>query len=120
MAFIQYLKFDDINLPLPDTYDIDLSDVESDSSGETEAGTTQRDVVRTGVVSISVSFSVSSKWLSIFSAYARKSKIAVTYFDTEDLESKETEMYIRGYKARLHKDTSYKGLWTVSFTLNEF
>lgn len=50
MAFIQYLKFDDLNLPLPDSYDIDISDVEADSSGETEAGTTQRDVVRNGVL----------------------------------------------------------------------
>ena len=61
MAFIQYLKFDDLNLPLPDSYDIDISDVEADSSGETEAGTTQRDVVRNGVVTIAVSFSVSPK-----------------------------------------------------------
>ena len=59
MAFIQYLKFDEMNLPLPDSYDLDISDVEADSSGETEAGTTQRDVVRTGVISIAVSFSVS-------------------------------------------------------------
>ena len=58
MAFIQYLKFDEQDLPLPDSYDLDISDVEADSSGETEAGTTQRDVVRTGVISIAVSFSV--------------------------------------------------------------
>lgn len=43
MAFIQYLKFDEQDLPLPDSYDLDISDVEADSSGETEAGTTQRD-----------------------------------------------------------------------------
>ena len=52
MAFIQYLKFDEQDLPLPDSYDLDISDVEADSSGETEAGTTQRDVVRTGVISM--------------------------------------------------------------------
>ena len=120
MAYIQYLKFDGKILPLPDSYDIELSDVEADSGGETEAGTTQRDVVRTGVVSISVSFSVSAKWLSFFSAYAKKNKISVQYFDTEDLSLKETEMYISGFKAKLEKDTSYKGLWTVDFTLNEF
>ena len=28
-------------------------------------------------------------------------------------------MYIDGYKAKLEKDTSYKGLWSVSFTLKE-
>ena len=120
MAYIQYLVFNGKPLPLPDSYDIDLSDVEADSSGETEAGTTQRDVVRTGVVKISVSFSVSPKWLKQLTAYSKLPKITVLYFDTENLSQKETEMYISGFKAKLEKDTSYKGLWTVSFTLKEF
>ena len=64
MAFIQYLKFDYENLPLPDSYNLDLTDVEADSGGETEAGTMQRDVIRSGVVTISVSFSVSAVWLT--------------------------------------------------------
>lgn len=120
MAFMQYLNFNGTDLPLPDSYDIDLSDVEADSSGETEAGTTQRDVVRSGVVKIAVSFSVSPAWLKKLTAYSKLPKITVLYFDIEDLEQKEAEMYISGYKAKLEKDTSYKGLWTVSFTLNEF
>ncbi len=120
MAFIQYLVFDSLNLPLPDSYDMGLTDVEADSSGETEAGTTQRDVVRTGVVTIGVSFSLSPVWLQRLTAYSKKPKIAVQYFDTEDLALKATEMYITGFKAVLKKDTSYKGLWTVSFTLKEF
>jgi hypothetical protein len=120
MAFIQYLKFGYENLPLPDSYDLDLTDVEADSGGETEAGTTQRDVIRAGVVTISVSFSVSATWLSKLSAYAKKDKILVSYFDTETLGVRETEMYITGFKSKLEKDTSYKGLWTVSFTLKEF
>ncbi|MEG1105088.1 MAG: hypothetical protein RSD78_09650 [Oscillospiraceae bacterium] len=40
--------------------------------------------------------------------------------DVEADSGGETEMYITGYKAKLYKDTSYKSLWTVSFTLNEF
>ena len=48
MAYVQYLKFDGTVLPLPTSYDLDLTDVEADSGGETEAGTTQRDVVRAG------------------------------------------------------------------------
>lgn len=120
MAFIQYLKFDQENLPLPDSYDLDLTDVEADSSGETEAGTTQRDVIRTGVVTISVSFSVSAAWLSKLTAYAKRNKIKVSYFDTETLGVRETEMYITGFQTKLEKDTSYKGLWVVSFTLKEF
>lgn len=42
------------------------------------------------------------------------------YFDTEELNLKDAEMYITGFKAKLEKDTSYKGLWTVSFTLKEY
>ncbi len=120
MAFVQYLNFNGTDLPLPDFYDISLSDVEADSSGETEAGTTQRDVVRTGVVKISVSFSVSPSWLKQLTAFSKLSKLTVRYFDTQELGKKETEMYISSYKASLEKDTSYKGLWKVSFTLNEY
>ena len=45
MAFIQYLTFDGTALPLPDSYEVQMDDVEADSGGETEAGTVQRDVV---------------------------------------------------------------------------
>ena len=38
MAFFQYLNFNGTNLPLPDSYDVDLSSVEADTTGETEAG----------------------------------------------------------------------------------
>ena len=40
MAFIQYLVFDSVSLPMPDSYEVELSDVEADTGGETEAGTT--------------------------------------------------------------------------------
>lgn len=120
MAFIQYLVFDSTPLPLPDSYEVELEDVEADSGGETEAGTTQRDVVRLGVVNISVTFSVSPKWLKLLTGFKQQEKISVDYFDTETLGTKKTEMFIESYKAGLVKDTSYKGLWKVSFTLREF
>ena len=96
-----------------------LEDVEADSGGETEAGTTQRDVVRHGVARIPVSFSVTAKWLKKLAGYAKLDKISVQYFDVETSELKRAEIYVTGYKAKLKKDTSYKGLWTVSFTLKE-
>ena len=120
MAYIQYLNFDGEDLPLPISYDIGLSDVEADSSGETEAGTTQRDLVRSGVVEISVSFQVSSVWLKKLTVFRNRPKITVKYFDTGTLDVKQTQMYIDGFKSKLEKDTSYKGLWSVSFTLKEF
>lgn len=97
-----------------------MEDVEADSGGETEAGTMQRDVVRLGVVSISVSFSVSPKWLKLLTGFKQKEKIGVEYFDTETLENKKAEMFIDGYKAELVKDTSYKGLWKVSLRCGSF
>ena len=54
-----------------------LEDVEADSGGVSEAGTTQRDVVRHGVVRIPVSFSVTAKWLKKLAGYAKKDKISV-------------------------------------------
>jgi len=68
MAFTEYLKINGELLPYPDSYDLSLSSVESDSGGETEAGTRQRDVVRQGVVDISVSFTVTALWLKKLTA----------------------------------------------------
>lgn len=87
MAFIQYLRFEGVNLPLPDSYEVSLNDVEADSGGETEAGTIQRDVVRMGVVKISVSFSVTPTWLQRLTEYKQMDSIAVQYFDPETCEA---------------------------------
>ena len=84
MAFFQYLNFDGVDLPLPDSYEVDMADKEADSGGETEAGTVQRDVVRTGVVTISVSFSVTQKWLRLLTGYKQQEKIRVGFFDPGD------------------------------------
>ena len=92
---------------------------EADSGGETEAGTVQRNVVRTGVVTIAVSFSVTQKWLRLLTGYKQQEKIRVGFFDPETASVRQTEMYVEGFKAKLKKDTSYKGLWVVSFTLKE-
>ena len=104
MAFIQNLTFDGTALLLPDSYEVQIDDVEADS----------------GVVSIPVTFSVSAKWLKILTEFKQQEKITVGYFDTETLAVKTAEMYVEGYKASLVKDSSRKGLWTVSFTLREF
>lgn len=120
MAYQQYLIFDNENIPLPSSYDVSLTDVVADSGGTTEAGTTQRDVVREGVVEINVSFTVSKKWLKKFSAYKKLESITVEYLDTATFAMSETQMYIDGFQVKLSNDTSYGSLWEVSFTLKEF
>lgn len=120
MAYNQYLVFNGENIPFPDSYEVSLDTVEAASSGETEAGTKQRDVIRTGVVTIDVEFSVTPTWLKKLTAYSKLDSITVQYFDTQTLALKQTTMYIDGFAVKLKKDTSYKGLWEVSFSLKEF
>lgn len=73
-AYIQYLNFDGEDIPLPDSYEVSMDDVEADSSGETEAGTRQRDVARLGMHTISVSFSVTPKWLRKLTEYISRGR----------------------------------------------
>ena len=117
---LQYLVFNNENIPMPASYSVSLSDVEADSGGVTEAGTTQRDVVREGVVQIGVTFRVSKKWLNKFSAYKKLASITVGYLDMETMNIVNTQMYIDGYQVKLVSDTSYGSLWEISFTLKEF
>ena len=120
MAHLQYLIFNNENIPMPASYSVELSDVEANSSGVTEAGTTQRDVVREGVVTIDVSFNVSKRWLKKFSTYKKLPSITVQYLDFETMSLNSTSMYIDGYQVKLVADTSFGSLWEVSFTLKEF
>ena len=120
MKYQSYLFIEGVDLPLPNSYDLEFRDIEADTGGETEAGTIQRDIVRNKGASISVSFSCSPKLVKILSGLANKSNLKVKYLDTETLELKETLMYIDKFQVKLIKDTSYKGLWEVSFSLEEY
>ena len=104
MAHLQYLIFNGENIPMPASYDLDLSDVEADSGGVTEAGTTQRDVVREGVAEIKVTFNVSQKWLKKLSAYKKLASITVQYLDVETIHRKRIRLY----------DALRHGLWSYS------
>lgn len=120
MAFMNALEINGKTLPFPDSYDVDLTNVEAEYSGETEAGTTQRDLVRQDVATITVSFSISKRWLEKLSGFIKLPRLTVKYFSPDTLQYKQAQMYIDGFKSKLEHDTSYKGLWTVNFTLYEF
>ena len=60
-----------------------------------------------GSVRISVSFSVSAKWLGLLTGFKQREKISVDYFDMETLAVKNAEMFLDGYKAGLVEDTFY-------------
>lgn len=120
MKYQSYLIIEGVDLPLPNSYDLEFRDIEADTGGETEAGTIQRDIVRNKVASISVSFSCSPKLVKTLSSFVNKPNLKVKYLDTETLELKDAQMYIDKFAVKLIKDTSYKGLWEVSFSLEEY
>ncbi len=120
MAYLQHLVFNNENIPMPAPYSVSLLDVGLDSGRLTGAGTTQRDVVREGVVEIQVSFNVSMRWFQKLSEYKKLMSITIGYLDIATMNVVNTEMYIDGFKRRLAADTSYRGLREMSFTLKEF
>lgn len=120
MAHQTYLVINGMTLPLPTAYSLDYRDIQADTGGETEAGTIQRDVIRHGVVRIAVSFNCSPKWVKILSALKEDAYLNVRYLDTDTLSLKQTNMYMDGLSIKLVKDTSFQGLWEVSFVLHEY
>ena len=118
--FQTYLQFNGETVPVKkDDYSVSYNDVVSGGSGTTEAGTVIRDVIREGVPSISVNLDVSIKWLKKLRAYKKLPSMTVRWFDPETGSLSENEMYMDGFKASLVSDTSYGGLWTVAFTLED-
>lgn len=115
-----YLQFNGETVPVKkDDYAVSYNDVVSGGSGTTEAGTIIRDVIREGVPSISVNLDVTVTWLKKIRAYKKLPSLAVKWFDPETGSLSESEMYIDDFKTSLAYDTSYGGLWKVSFTLED-
>ena len=119
MAYTKHLEINGTEIPIPQTYDLAFTSVLADTSGETEAGTSQRDVIRSGIAEISVSLDVNAVWLGRISAYSKLAKLNVRFFDTELLTLRSAEMYMDSFSASLIKDTAKKGFWNVSFKLKE-
>lgn len=57
-----------------------------------------------------VVFSVTQVWLKRLTEYKQQESITVLYFDPETATQVQTQVYVEGFKAKLEKDTSYKGL----------
>ena len=116
-----YLKIDDNVLPVEPGkgYDIGISDY--DRTTKTEAGTTFREVTRTDIPTISVSFNCDRSMLQEMRAYRRKPSVVVDYFDPTNngTDLKKNLMYITQYKETMLADTQDGGIWKVSFSLED-
>ena len=116
------IMFDGEKIFTPTSWEEDSAVVES--VNETEAGTDQIIVTRYDKLSVSASFQCSSTWAGKFKAYSKQDSVAVRMYDLETHGYKEREMRLRGFKAvpaeHSERTSGTDGLWTVSFTLEEF
>ena len=113
---IVYLKINDDILPVePKTgYELNLGNYEYIAT--TEAGTTVRDLVRSGIPSISVNFYCDREMLLDMRRYNSELYVNVYFYSPYKI-LEHNLMYVKGYKEKLIADTPDGGIWEVAFGL---
>ena len=116
------IRFDGETIFTPTSWEEESVVVET--VNETEAGTDQIIVIRYDKLTVSASFQCSSRWAGKFKTYSKQSDITVSLYDIETHAYKDRTMRMRSFKATPIEHSERKrgtdGLWTVSFTLEEF
>nr|DAG31495.1 MAG TPA: hypothetical protein [Caudoviricetes sp.] len=91
---------------------------------QTEAGTDQISVTRYDKLTVTAKYRCQSEWLGIFSAFSKLDTLQVEIYDEELDAYKLRNMRMRNYKKTLiefsEKVKDTKGVWDVSFSLEEF
>lgn len=118
---VVYLKINDDVLPVEPHRGYEVSFSDYDSISKTEAGTSVRWVGRLNIPTISVNFDCDLEMLVKMRSYKSQATLNVKYFDPNDVVDylKEEIMFVSGYKEKLLADTNDKGIWNVSFTLED-
>lgn len=118
---LNHLKFDGESIPDPVSYSEDSGVV--DNQLQTESGHTQAIVVRTGIWSASPTFQVTNRWLKKLEDYSNQDSVEVTHYDAKEDDDVVSTCIIRNFKKDLVKDSEKtpgtKGLWTVTFDIQE-
>lgn len=117
------LIFDEMTIPFyPSMYD--RSDNKVSVVNRTEDGHDDVDVVRMEKTLLDVTFLVDARWAGILKTYRRKTSIEVQIYDTAIGDYQTKTMRIEDYSETLEensdRNTESLGLYTVSFTLEEF
>ena len=120
MAFTQYLNIDGTDMPLPVSYDLALSDVEADSSGETGS---RYDSARHRAIRCCPDIRLLSGITGVAQKAVRDalgSQSSQSTFLIQKQWSGDQRNVHRRFQNFLAHDTSRKGLWKVSFELKEY
>ena len=110
---------------LKGSYKLNYTDVES--LNKSEAGTVIREMIREGVLKISVSTYADDEWVQKLRAYKALDSLTVKYYHPAALDFVEFEGYITNFACDLYKgdvddseDYENKTFWTVSFDIAEY
>lgn len=93
-----------------------------ETRNETEAGTTHRDILRTGIGHIDVSMNADDAEKAFFDDCVNASMLTVQYWSESAAAMATKTMFLDpdSYKADLLVETGGHRYYTVSFTLEEF
>lgn len=116
------LMFDSDVIPQPSTWTEQSNVVET--VNQTEAGTQQAEVVRYDRLKVNCGFVVTDATAQLLKTYSKRNSIAVKYYDIETDAYKTRTMRIRNFSAALKKGShtlqTVRGVWEISFSLEEF
>ena len=125
---VRFLKnyppiFDDVTIPFfPSTYD--RSDEKVSVVNQTEDGHDDVEVVRREKTTLSLTYNVNSWWAAKFQGFHKQASISVQLYDLESEQYETKTMRMEDYTESLirHSETTAEsmGLYTISFTLQEF
>lgn len=92
----------------------------ADYTQQTEAGTTQRDVIRAGYLAqLSVDITVPGTVKALFDGYSKEPSLTLTLWSDESSSSRSWTCYISSYTAKLKRDTDTATYWDLSITFDD-
>lgn len=116
------LMFNNDVLKYPDSFNPEEQTIET--VNQTEAGTDQVQLVRTGKIKISVSHLCLADELILYKSYSTLPKFTLKYYDPSLNGYTTKTVRMRGLKYPLSKGSyrldGVRGVYSVSFTLEEF
>lgn len=116
------IEINSTTLPFPHKWQETSNVVET--VNKTEAGTDQVEVVRYDKLKISCEFGCTNTLAATLKGFSKLGSLSVKYYDAETDAYKTRTMRMRNYTQSLvdgsHTLNTVRGVWSVSFTLEEF
>jgi len=120
MATRDYITINGTALPISGKADYSVEYEDYAVEGQTEAGTTIRDVVREGIPTVKATLKVTQNWMAQLREFKRQPTLTVEYLDPETGElSEEHIMYISDFSPKRVWDVSYGIVWEVDLVLKD-